>query len=89
MPYIPQEDRKKYKELIEEIGTIVKEEAAEKKAGHLNFIITSILKKVYGDQIRYVTLNEVAGILTCVQLEWNRRITSPYEDKKIQEEGDL
>lgn len=38
---------------------------------------------------RFFSVCEVMGALTCCALEFYRRIIAPYEDKKIQENGDV
>jgi len=58
--------------------------------GELNYVISSLV----GEYIQrkgesYTTHNEVLGVLTCVQLELYRRLTGPYEDVKLKENGDI
>lgn len=60
-----------------------------KHAGELNYILTEILVEYINRKgLRYSTLNEVIGVLECCKLELYRRIISPYEDRKITENGD-
>ena len=40
-------------------------------------------------EIRYAHLNEVIGAIDCAKLELYRRVATPYEDKKIEESGDV
>ncbi len=59
-------------------------------AGELNFCITSlILGFVYRYGVKYETLNAVDGVLSQVGREFERRVVIPYEEKKIEENGDL
>ena len=37
----------------------------------------------------YQAHNDIIGALTACQLEWYRRVTVPYEDSKIRENGDV
>jgi hypothetical protein len=37
----------------------------------------------------YTLLNEVIGVLECAKLELYRRVAAPYEDKKLQANGDV
>ena len=79
MPYIKQADRPRVLETLK----------AETE-GELNFLITSIVKEYMNRKgLRYVTINEVLGVLDAVTREFYRRIAAPYEDKKIQENGDV
>ena len=59
-------------------------------AGELNYIITSICKEYLDVKgVSYNSINEVVGVLECAKLEFYRRIASPYEDTKIEENGDV
>lgn len=59
--------------------------------GELNYLITKLIKDFLGssDRINYAALNAAVGVLDCVKQELYRRIISPYEDKKIEENGDV
>jgi hypothetical protein len=92
MPYIQKKDRKVYDIDITLLADKIKDAShIDKKlrAGHLNYVITKLLMEVYGNSMRYCDHNEVIGMLECCKLEWCRRKTSPYEDGKIESEGDL
>lgn len=93
MPYIKPEERKPYKKLISKLADEVQrygEEHAASYAGQLNYIITTLLLKTYGDALpNYTDYNEIIGVLECAKLEMYRRQTAPYEDKKIEENGDV
>lgn len=60
------------------------------EAGRLNYTITSLCNQ-YVDWLgeNYASLNEVMGVLACVQAEFYRRRVSPYEDEKILLNGDV
>jgi len=59
-------------------------------AGELNYLITRlcIAYERYHDSPAYAVKNEVVGALECAKLEFYRRSLVPYEDIKIQENGD-
>ena len=86
MPYIPLEDRKRYDGLIKEIVSRLPDDIT-KIDGHLNYIITKILKAVY--KPRYFNYNRAVGVLECAKLEFYRVLISPYEDEKRLETGDV
>lgn len=88
MPYIPKEDRIPYRAIVEELASLVPEDRL-KRPGHLNYIVSLLFDKVYGEKMRYSDHNEAVGVLSCIQLELYRRKTAPYEDIKIVDEGDL
>lgn len=59
-------------------------------AGDLNYAITTLLLKfTKRTGKKYLTIVIVMGTLLCVALEFYRRLAAPYEDKKIQENGDV
>jgi len=60
-------------------------------SGELNFAITSlVLDYVNGiPPLSYAGINEAIGALECAKLELYRRLASPYEDRKIEENGDV
>lgn len=86
MPYIKQEDRDNFAfPLVEainqtEIGT----------PGNLNYLITTLCKKFLSEtRESYERHNSIVGVLESAKLEWYRRRVAPYEDVKIDENGDV
>lgn len=79
MPYISKDDQDK----IFFSGQI-------KTPGELNFVITTLcLEYLNASEKRYKDYNEIVGVLECAKQEFYRRAVSPYEDKKIIENGDV
>ena len=59
-------------------------------AGELNFVITSLVDEYVAEKgLSYAILNEVVGVLECAKAEFYRRVVAPYEDTKIQANGDV
>lgn len=59
-------------------------------AGSLNFQISRLVERyVLDNGLRYETLNAVVGALESAKAEFQRRIVSKYEDRKIRENGDI
>ena len=59
-------------------------------AGELNYCLTKLVCNfVRSHGGRYEVINSAIGALECAKLELYRRIASPYEDTKIQENGDV
>ena len=79
MPYIEQLRRQEL-----ESG-----EGAPGNAGELNYLVTRLVLGFLGDQPRYADFNNAIGALECAKLELYRRMTAPYEDQKIAENGDV
>ena len=88
MPYIKKEERAQYQELINELAAKIPEDRMS-RPGHINYIVSLLIDKVYGKNMRYADHNEVLGTLSGISQEFYRRKTAPYEDIKIAEEGDL
>lgn len=97
MPYIKQEERELLKDIldvaserIQSVSTNLADPSDMKaRPGVMNYTISTLIKKVYGDNMKYADYNEVIGMLECAKLEFYRRPTSEYEDKKIEENGDI
>lgn len=92
MPYIKREKRPKYdaitKKLIAELLKAGKvKDFAE--AGDLNYVISSIIWKLWDTMPKYENGNMLVGALECAKAEFIRRHLSLYEDQKIAENGDL
>lgn len=83
MPYINAQDRSKFTDMfcnIPEINT----------AGELNYALTMICKDYINDNGHcYQTFNDIIGALEGCKLEFYRRIAAPYEDTKIESNGDV
>ena len=78
MPYVKQE-RREY--LDQDYPAVT--------AGDLNYLITKQVAGFLNGEVDYHGINMVIGALECAKLELYRRIASPYEDIKIEENGDV
>jgi len=87
MPYIKQEKRPLYKEEIESLVRKLEEQPLKEQDGDLNYVVTSIMKMLY--RPRYFNYNRAMGVLEAIKQEYYRRVVAPYEDKKIEENGDV
>jgi len=82
MPYIRQEDRIYFDdEDMERLET--------SDPGQLNYVITKMVHRFLGKTPRYEDFNAAIGVLESAKLELYRRKVAPYEDKKIEENGDV
>jgi len=84
MPYVPNTDRIILSrfltpDFLHQVSTL--------SSGQLNYMITKMLlaqaPKSYAD------FNTLIGVLECCKLEMYRRAVAPYEDQKIEENGDV
>ena len=58
--------------------------------GPLNFQITKLIKNyIEINGLCYQNINDVVGALECAKAEFYRRVAAPYEDTKIEENGDV
>ena len=81
MPYIKQEDRVRFKNLLND--------DVPSNAGELNYVFTIIANDYFKRVGRYQAINDIVGALEGAKLEFYRRVAAPYEDTKIRENGDV
>ena len=79
MPYITP-DARQY---------ITNMECPPKNAGEINYLITTILNDYWLRNKNYQGINDIVGALEGAKLEFYRRIAVPYEENKIEENGDV
>lgn len=58
-------------------------------AGVLNYMFTAMALVYIDRDESYQAYNDVIGALEAAKLELYRRRVAPYEDKKIEENGDV
>lgn len=102
MPYIDPERRKKLDDSIAKIIISIKylgdeenifknklnNEEFSEILGDLNYCISRIISGLMSD-ISYPKIAMVAGLLENVKQEYYRRMATPYEKKKINQNGDI
>ena len=87
MPYIKREDRPRYERLIQQVVGEFADLQPENLDGHLNYFITRLLVALYRPS--YFNYNRVQGLLECIKQEFYRRRVAPYENKKMEQHGDV
>jgi hypothetical protein len=83
MPYILKEDRGWIDGIVSRFLVEIKHRGM---TGNLNYFLFKLAKwtcKSYSDYQQFI------GELECAKLEIYRRLASPYEDKKIEINGDV
>ena len=84
MPYINKERRVDLDPLIVPLAGELDTE------GELNYVLTMLVLSYIGEKgISYKTYNAAMGVLECSKQEIYRRWVAAYEDKKIEENGDI
>lgn len=89
MPYIKNKDREKFDESLKCISDNIL------SMGDLNYCFSTIIAnhlediKNIEESVGYYHYNQLVGVLECAKLELYRRLATPYEDVKIEENGDV
>lgn len=89
MPYISKDGpagRAYWDPLIQPLIDDMRKLSPEEVDGVVNYVITKVLRKVY--PARYYHYNKAMGV-ECIKQEYYRRVVAPYEDKRMQETGDV
>lgn len=87
MPYIDQNARKRYAKNLESLINQWHDEGH--LAGHLTYIVYSLLIHRFTHKRRFTTAAVLIGATVCAILEFYRRKVAKYEDEKIEENGDV
>jgi len=84
MPYITQAERDRLDVGINHLNGVIQ------TSGDLNYVVTKLMLH-YSEEpkSKYVASVMSIGTVVCAMLEFYRRFTAPYEDKKIKENGDV
>jgi len=85
MPYIKRSERDQLAHFIR----CITGPGPVQSVGQLNYVISCLVAYWIGTTPSYGRLNSAIGVLECCKLELYRRLAVPYEDKKIQENGDV
>ena len=88
MPYITQSKREEISPYIKDLLSYI-DNADTITSGHLNYIITLIIKHIYNRNISYQSANDIVGALEGAKAEFQRRMLAPLENSKIKENGDV
>ena len=79
MPYITKEKRQQI-----DWGT------RPRTSGELNYRLTKTVREYMADKgISYATINDIVGALEACKLEFYRRVVTPYEQSKLEVNGDV
>jgi hypothetical protein len=83
MPYIKKRERDKITKGL----TLALEDIDTK--GELCFAIYYLMKEFAEMEMNFDNASNAIAAADCAKLEFYRRILAPYEDQKIQENGDI
>ena len=95
MPYINQEKRQQVDHFIDDLrqtlASMEMDDEFNNMEGNVNYVITSLLMKIYGDKdsTDYSQINAAIGVLECAKSELYRKVAAPYEDQKEFDNGPI
>jgi len=94
MPYIDQKTREILNEQINTLAELISQASFNERdiAGLLNYSCTTLAMKTVKKRcgrIRYWTIALVTGVFKNISDEFYRRVAVPYEDNKIDDNGDI
>ena len=90
MPYIPQQDRLNFEQALVTLEDDLTAIGTKPLVvGELNYVISSLIWRIFDQLPSYTLANDLVGVLECVKQEFIRRRLNGYEDEKILENGDL
>lgn len=87
MPYIKQENRDEYDEYLDGHIEDLKEHGFPK--GDVTYCVYKMVGHWFLSDPGYDAIADIRGMLAGVLSEFDRRLAFPYEDKKIEENGDV
>ena len=88
MPYIDQVSRNLFSSYIASIAERIGITPTQ-RPGEMNYIVSALIRKVYGEHPKYADYNEIIGFLEAAKLELYRTRVGPYEQKKEIENGPI
>ena len=84
MPYILEKDRPKFAKAIEDLAIKIESK------GDLNYVISDLVGRlILKTKISYTQISEWIDGVDGAERELTRRLLDPYEDIKIEENGDV
>ena len=96
MPYIKEEERLELDQCIDSMISCIRNTKTNcnnpndlsHQLGRINYSFSRVLAGVMGD-VSYPKIAMITGVLENIKQEYYRRVASPYEDKKIVQNGDI
>ena len=94
MPYIERAERHKYDPLIDHLAGILNTKVDnDSLSGEMNYVLFRLAKLLCNEQSggkhNYARMAVVSSAMSEAQAEFRRRIMAPYEDQKIESNGDI
>lgn len=86
MPYIPKDDRKSFEPELTDLKDLMSLLTGK---GELTYLVYSLALEYFKEKKSYTTISTAISCLNDAAEEIRRRHLNPYEDKKIEENGDV
>ena len=84
MPYLAEQNKAYFDDLVKQLKKTV-----IANGGELNFLVAQLVSQYFVTHSKnYAAINEVMGALESTKLEFYRRVAAPYEDQKIELNGE-
>lgn len=96
MPYIDEDERKELDDIITQMVDAIRLTATNldnpyefsNYLGRINYCFSRVIGQLIKEP-SYKKIAMITGVLENIKQEFYRRLVSPYEDKKINENGDI
>jgi hypothetical protein len=92
MPYINPSHRTLVDSLIDDLSSTIQSASPQDRVGMANYVISRLLLKgIVGtpEDLKYVKINDVYGVIEGVKAEFARSISGPYEAQKEFDNGPI
>jgi hypothetical protein len=83
MPYIKKENRQDIDDCLNDLEMYIE------NSGELCYIVYKLMNDLTKVNKCFKTMSSLISEVECAKLEFYRRVVAPYEDKKIEENGDV
>lgn len=86
MPYITQGDKNKYESILRTLRNLINKDT---KKGELTYLVYALGLEFFKGRESYTNISTAISSLQDAAEELRRRHLNPYEDRKIEENGDV
>lgn len=90
MPYLTDKDKEEIKNSVDYLSDTLERKPIESFAGYINYLNFVFVRRwINKNGKKYFVFAAIIGTLVCCVLEIYRRLIAPYEDSKINSNGDV
>lgn len=88
MPYVSRDDRENLDPIVDVAIRVLEKKSFQDSLGDLNYLFSRIIAGHMGT-VSYGKIAMTTGVLENIKQEFYRRAAAPYEDMKIDLNGDI